>query len=78
MDLSAGFDAYVKPKGGAAPKGVAAVRKAWRKLEADGRRTQMVVDDRDPATLSKVLALKSEQYRRSGHPDALAWAWSRR
>ena len=78
IDLSNGFEAYASPAGGGAPKGIAATRKAWRKLEADGRRTRTVIDDRDPATLAAVLALKSEQYLRSGHPDALAWGWSRR
>ena len=78
MDLSQGFEAYAKPAGGGAPKGAGIVRKAWRKLEADGKRVRIVTDDRDRATLQAVLDLKSEQYRRSGYPDALAWGWSRR
>jgi CelD/BcsL family acetyltransferase involved in cellulose biosynthesis len=78
VDLSAGYEAYAAPKGGGAPKGVAATRKSWRKLEADGRRVEFIADDRNPETLRAVLRLKSEQYLRSGHADALSWGWSTR
>ncbi|WP_309646549.1 GNAT family N-acetyltransferase [Phenylobacterium sp.] len=78
LDLSAGFEAYARPAVRAAPKAIANLRRAQRKLEADGRRVSYEIDDRSPETLAWLMALKSAQYRRSRHPDALAWDWSRR
>jgi CelD/BcsL family acetyltransferase involved in cellulose biosynthesis len=78
MDMADGFEAYARPKGRAAPKAIANLRRAGRKLEADGRSLRVVVEDSDRATLDALLRLKSAQYRRSGHADALSWAWSRR
>ncbi len=77
-DFSRGWDLYARPEGAAAPKAIAKQRNSMRRLEADGRRVEFVIDDRSPRTLEVLLALKSAQYRRSGHPDALSWAWSRR
>lgn len=77
-DFSQGFDAYARPQGAPAPKAIAKQRNSMRRLEADGRRVEFVIDDRSPETLAMLLALKSAQYRRSGHPDALSWVWSRR
>ena len=79
VDLADGFEAYARPPGGrAAPKAVANFRRAMRKLEADGRAVTVTVEEDDDAPLRDLMRLKSQQYRASGHPDALSWDWSRR
>lgn len=78
LDLSAGFEAYARPNGRAAPKAVANFRRAMRKLEADGRSVTVRVEEFTDASLPDLMRLKSQQYRASGHPDALSWGWSRR
>ncbi|MES2897187.1 MAG: GNAT family N-acetyltransferase [Pseudomonadota bacterium] len=78
VDVSEGFEAFARPQGRAAPKALSNHRGAMRKLEADGRRVEFIIDDRSPETLATLMALKSAQYRRSRHPDALSWDWSRR
>lgn len=79
MDISKGWDAYARPpKGRAAPKAVANFRRATRKLEADGRTVEVVTRDSRPETLNALIALKSEQYRRTGYGDLFAWGWTRR
>lgn len=79
IDLSQGFELYARPKGTAAPKAISNYRRGMRKLEADGKaEVRFLLDDADPATLQALLKLKSAQYRRSGHADALSWPWSRR
>jgi len=78
VSMPDGFDAYARPKGRAAPKAIANLRRATRKLEADGREVRFVAEDRDPQTLAALIRLKSAQYRRSGHADTLSWGWSRR
>lgn len=78
MDLSQGFELYAKPRAGAAPRAARNWRRGLRKLQEDGREMRFVLDDRNPETLAVLLALKSDQFRRTGHPDRLAYAWSRR
>ena len=78
MDLSGGFEAYARPAGRAAPKASSGFRRAMRKLEADGRAVELRIRDQRGETLDALMALKSQQYRRSGHTDVLAWGWSRR
>jgi CelD/BcsL family acetyltransferase involved in cellulose biosynthesis len=78
MDMSGGFEAYARPKGRGAPKAMSEFRRAMRKLEADGRDLQVLVRDGRGETLDALMALKSQQYRRSGHADVFAWGWSRR
>jgi CelD/BcsL family acetyltransferase involved in cellulose biosynthesis len=78
LDLSGGFETYARPAGRAAPKSMANFRRATRKLEADGRETRFILRDARPETLAALIALKSEQYRRTRHGDLLAWSWSRR
>jgi CelD/BcsL family acetyltransferase involved in cellulose biosynthesis len=78
VDLSLGFELYARPASGAAPKAISNLRRGMRKLEADGLEPCFVFDDQDPATLRALMEWKSAQYRRSGHADALSWAWSRR
>jgi CelD/BcsL family acetyltransferase involved in cellulose biosynthesis len=78
IDLSLGFELYARPPVVAAPKAISNFRRGMRKLEADGLEPRFVLDDHDPATLQTLIAWKSAQYRRSGHADALSWAWSLR
>jgi len=78
IDLSQGFDAYARPALGAAPKAIANYRRGMRKLEADRVEVRFIFDDTSPSTLQALLALKSDQYRRSGHSDTLKWPWARR
>jgi CelD/BcsL family acetyltransferase involved in cellulose biosynthesis len=77
MDLSSGFDAYAKPKTGAAPKAARNWRRGFRKMQEDGRDARFVLDDRNPQVLPALMAMKSDQFRRTGHPDRLAYRWSR-
>ena len=78
MDMTGGFEAYARPKGRGAPKSMSEFRRAMRKLEADGRAVEVLVRDPRGETLDALMAFKSQQYRRSGHVDVLAWGWSRR
>ena len=77
MDLSGGFEAYAKPSGGPAPKAARNWRRGLRKLADEGREVRFTLDDRDPEVLARLAALKSDQFRRTGHPDRLAYRWSR-
>jgi CelD/BcsL family acetyltransferase involved in cellulose biosynthesis len=78
MNMASGFDLYARPKTGAAPKAIANLRRANRKLVADGRVVELLVRDVRPETLESLMALKSAQYRRTGFTDLFAWSWSRR
>jgi len=78
MDLSGGFEAYARPEGRGAPKSMSEFRRAMRKLEAGGRELQVQVRDPRGEVLEALMALKSQQYQRTGRPDVFAWAWSRR
>jgi CelD/BcsL family acetyltransferase involved in cellulose biosynthesis len=77
MDLTGGFELYAKPKGGSAPKAARNWRRGFRKMEEDGREPRFVLDEHDPEVLTQLLAIKSDQFRRTGHPDRLAYGWSR-
>ena len=77
MNLTGGFDLYAKPKGGSAPKAARNWRRGFRKMEEDGREARFVPDERDPEILDRLIAIKSDQFLRTGHPDRLAYGWSR-
>lgn len=76
LDLSDGYDAYVARRSAAEPKAFRNLRSRRRRL--DGRAVEIVADDRDPAALAALLALKSDQYRRTRQIDVFRPGWTRR
>lgn len=78
LDLSRGYDAYLEARRAAQPKAFRNLRARIRKLEAAVGEIRFVADDRDPATLERILDLKRAQYRRTGQIDVFRPPWTGR
>lgn len=75
MDLSGGYAAYQTAAAKAHPKAFRNLRARVRKLHA--RAVEIRIDDRDPASLALVLAMKRSQYRRTRQIDIFGFRWTR-
>lgn len=75
MDLSGGYDAYAVNAKKAHPQAFQNLRTAGRKLL--DRNVEIRLDDRDPANLELVLAMKRTQYRRTRQIDIFGVRWTR-
>lgn len=72
VDLSGGLESWLaglRSRGGSLVAGTARKR---RKLERDLGRLEFVADGTDHAMLDRLMALKSDQYRRTGRRDRFA------
>jgi len=78
LDLSRGYDAYLEARRAAQPKAFRNLRARIRKLEEATGEARFVADDRDPATLDRVLEMKRAQYRRTGQIDVFRPPWTGR
>lgn len=76
MDLTGGYEAYVQEAASAHPKAFRNLRARSRKL-AD-RRVEVRLDDRAGSSLTKVLEMKRDQYRRTRQVDIFGFRWTRR
>lgn len=75
MDLSGGYDVYAAEAKRTHPQAFQNLRTAGRKLI--GREVEFRLDDRDPASLELVLAMKRSQYRRTRQIDIFGVRWTR-
>jgi CelD/BcsL family acetyltransferase involved in cellulose biosynthesis len=78
IDLSAGYQAYAAHRSAAQPKAFRNLRARLRRLDAQHARVEFRPDDRDPASLQAVIALKRAQYQRTRQIDVFAPAWTNR
>ncbi|WP_433180019.1 GNAT family N-acetyltransferase [Actinoallomurus sp. CA-150999] len=75
MDLTAGFAAYADEARKRSPKTLKTVRYKERKLGRETGEVSYTFDERDPAELRRLMAWKSDQYRRTGRTDRFAVPW---
>jgi CelD/BcsL family acetyltransferase involved in cellulose biosynthesis len=76
LDLSGGYEAWLA---GRLTQGstLASLPRKLRKLEREVGPIRFEADCRDRAVFDTVLRLKSQQCRRTGQLDSLAWPWAR-
>jgi len=72
LDLSGGYDAYVRQQRDGSRSLFQSTGRKRRKLERDHGPVRLVFDDADPGLLDQVLRWKSDQYRRTGRVDRFA------
>jgi CelD/BcsL family acetyltransferase involved in cellulose biosynthesis len=72
VDLSHGFEHYLRGREDARGKLIADTQRKLRKLERDAGALMFAYDPRDPAALRRVMQAKSAQYRRTGLRDRFA------
>jgi CelD/BcsL family acetyltransferase involved in cellulose biosynthesis len=75
IDLSGGFDAYAEAYRRAAPKTHKTIRYKERKLGREVGEVRYTFASADRAELSRLMAWKSAQYRRTGRSDRFARPW---
>lgn len=75
IDLSAGFDVYLDEARRLAPKTHKTIRYKERKLGREVGEVRYTFDSHDPADLRRLMAWKSDQYRRTGRTDRFARPW---
>ncbi|MEV5748284.1 GNAT family N-acetyltransferase [Actinoallomurus sp. NPDC052308] len=75
MDLRAGFAPYAEEARKRSPKTLKTVRYKERKLGREAGQVTYTFDERDPAELRRLMAWKSDQYRRTGRTDRFAVPW---
>jgi CelD/BcsL family acetyltransferase involved in cellulose biosynthesis len=77
IDLSQGYGAYVTERRAAGSEQIKKCANLMRRLELEIGPIGFVPHSPDPAALAKVLAWKSQQYRRTGWRDLFALKWGR-
>jgi CelD/BcsL family acetyltransferase involved in cellulose biosynthesis len=77
MDLSNGYDAYMKQDGRSSRRLVKSIMQKRRKLEREHGEITFSFDTPCEATLDLLMRFKSDQYRRSGRSDRFAKKWIR-
>lgn len=75
IDLADGFAAYLDKLGLKSPRFCVDVARRARKLGREAGELCFVVDERETAALRKLMAWKSQQYRRNGWLDLFARPW---
>lgn len=75
IDLTDGFDAYYAGIRAKAPRYFRELARKTRKLGREVGDVRVVADSRESNLLSRLVAWKSEQYRRTGCPDNFERAW---
>ena len=76
-DLSAGWDSFIDDQEKRWPKHFKKMRRIYRKVEREFEQFRFEWDDRDDAIYRKTLALKQEQFARTGYHDVLKAPWAR-
>ena len=77
MDLKRGYEAYCEQVRASGSKQVNKIGTLFRKLEREQGSLRFVMDTTDDLLLTRLMALKSDQYRESGTVDAFAYGWTR-
>jgi len=77
IDLSRGYDAYVAERRAAGSEQIKKCMNLMRRLELEIGPVRFVPHSPDRSALSKVLAWKSGQYRKTGWRDLFASKWGR-
>jgi CelD/BcsL family acetyltransferase involved in cellulose biosynthesis len=77
IDLSRGFEEYVRNRRNAGSHQIAQCEVARRKLEREVAPVTFVARSPDATALAQILAWKSLQYRRTGKRDVLRLPWVR-
>lgn len=77
MDLSNGYDAYMKEDGRESRRLVKSLKQKRRKMEREHGEITFSFDTPCDSTLELLMQFKSDQYRRSGRMDRFARAWIR-
>jgi CelD/BcsL family acetyltransferase involved in cellulose biosynthesis len=77
MDLSGGYEAYMKQDGRESRRLVKSVMQKRRKMEREHGEITFSFDTPCEATLELLMSFKSDQYRRSGRSDRFAKKWIR-
>lgn len=77
LDLSAGFEAYAEERRRAGTDKVRKTLGLGRKLGAEVGPLRLVAHTADPSVFHTLLDWKTEQYRTTGVPNALASPWKR-
>lgn len=76
IDLSSGFDAYLSQRRAAGSHRIAQLQRKMRKFEREIGELRFEVESRDDRAFAQVIEWKSEQCRRTGVPDFMAWGWT--
>jgi len=76
MDLSDGYEAYVRGRSEAGSREIRQTQRKRRKLEREVGPIRFEPQVRDRAVLAKLLEWKSAQYRRSGLVNIFAFRWA--
>ena len=77
MNLSQGYEAYVSERRDAGSEQIKKCMNLMRRLELEVGPIRFIPHSPDSAALSKVLAWKSAQYRKTGWRDLFALRWGR-
>jgi CelD/BcsL family acetyltransferase involved in cellulose biosynthesis len=75
MDVSGGYEEYVAERQRGSKKVIKSTLYKLRKLERDIGPTRFEFDSHAPDVLSRLIAWKSAQYRRTGRRDRFAIRW---
>jgi CelD/BcsL family acetyltransferase involved in cellulose biosynthesis len=75
MDLSGGFEAYLRRRRAATAGSIKSALRKRRKLARDVGEARLVFDVRDESLLATLMRWKSAQYRRTRQPDRFASRW---
>ncbi len=76
MDLTGGFEAYLKRKKETGSKRLAQFQRKYRKFEREIGELRMELYSDSEEAFQQVIAWKREQCRRTGVVDFLAWDWT--
>jgi CelD/BcsL family acetyltransferase involved in cellulose biosynthesis len=77
IDLSQGYETYVAERRAAGSEQIKKCMNLIRRLELEVGPIRFVAHSPEPAALTKVLAWKSAQYRKTGWRDFFALRWGR-
>jgi CelD/BcsL family acetyltransferase involved in cellulose biosynthesis len=77
MDVSRGFDAYVRERRDAGVGEIAAAQRKMRKLEREQGELRFEPHAANPEALAMLMRWKTQQYLRSGGKNVLARPWIR-
>ena len=76
-DLSAGWDAFISEQELFWPRHFKKMRRIYRKIDRDFDEMRFVADDKTDESFERVIALKQEQFARTGYHDVLKAPWAR-
>jgi len=77
IDISNGYDAYIQERRSAGSEQIKKIYNLMRRIEREVGPLRFVAKSSDAVSLGKVLAWKSEQYRRSDKCDLFTSGWIR-